>query len=947
MRAPTLRHARLWLAAAIVSTGALVTVGGTAQAAVTTDGMTQATAAASCWEAKQVRPSAVDGTYWIITPQLQVPTKIYCDMTTDGGGWAMVGRGRENWVYDYNGKGTPAQVADTVTGTAAFSPRQLDSHVIDGLLGGRRFDSFADGVRLRRAASQGGTTWQETRFTYKNRDRWTWALGAGHPIKSINLGGVAGSDVTTRDVGSDQAFKRLWTYEDAKNGYVRGFNYGQSALGTTSASSYIYSKAANGQYGTPFTQVFIRPTLRTSDLTYSAVPDSGTAATTGLAIARSGALPTSWGVAGTGSGGTGELGTETQAFAQIGNTMFVGGNFTTVQKGAAATGADQVSQPYVAAFDATTGDWISTFRPTVDGQVKSLAALPDGTLAIGGEFKNVNGQARAGLAVLDASTGATVPTAWPVIENRSSGGGIVSVRALDTDGTYLYLGGAFTHLVKGTSAAYARNLGRVRISTAAGDAAWNADLNGTVAALDVSDDKSAVYASGYFTTSKGTTADRAVAVKTASGADKVGAWQPTFSTSGSARYQQAVEQVGSKIWLGGSQHSMFSYDPQTFALQQVHITRAGGDLQAIDGGNGYVYGGCHCGDWSYDTRDYDNTTPGQTTVSWTQGDDINYVGAWDANTGAYAPDFTPRATARGGYGAWALEVAKDGTLWAGGSFTSVVRENGDNQWVGGFMRFAARDTTPPSKPTGLAVDLTGSTANVSWSASPGGADAYEVIRDNQVVGTTTSTSLTVEDAAAGDRFFVRAADTAGNRSASTTVVKAVVAASQETLVPAAATWSYWVDNARPVDADWQSGGFDASGWASGPAPLGWGSGVTTNVDVAAGQTRPIAQYYRRSFSVSNPGAYTTVTLTTRADDGIVIRVNGTEVGRKNLPAGTIAAGTYATAAPTTASAVADPLVVQIPTSLLIAGTNIITAEVHSNYRTTPTSSFEATVVGRG
>jgi hypothetical protein len=945
VRAPTLRHARPWLAAAVLAAGALVSFGGQASAAVTYDGGTQATAAASCWEIKQVKPDATDGLYWLETPQLNAPTQFYCDMTTDGGGWVLVGRGRENWVYDYNGKGTPAQVAGTVTGTGAFSPRQLDGHVINALLGGRRFDSFSDGVRLRRATNEAGTKWQESRFTFKSRDRWTWAFGAGHPVSSVTIGGSSASTGTTREVGFDQEYKRFWTYEDTKNGYVRGFNYGKDGTGSTSASSYIYSKASGGQYGTPFTQMFIRPKLRTSDVDYGTVGDSGTSAITGLSVARSGALPTSWGVTGTGSGGTGELATETQAFAQIGNRMFVGGNFTTVQKGASATGADKVAQPYVAAFDATSGDWISSFRPTVDGQVKSLSALPDGTLAIGGEFAKVNGAARAGIAVLDPSTGATVPTAWPAIENRTKGGK-VSVRALDQDGTYLYVGGAFTHFVKGTSATYARNLGRIKLSTAAADGAWNPDLNGTVDAVDVSDDKSAVYASGYFTTSKGTAADRAVALKTATGADKVAAWQPTFSTSGSARYQQAVKQVGSKVWLGGSQHSMFSYDPQTFALEEVHITKAGGDIQAIDGGNGYAYGGCHCGDWNYDTSNYDGTTPGQTNVSWTQGDDINYVGAWDAKTGAYAPDFTPRATARNGYGAWSLKVAADGTLWTGGSFTSVVRENGASQWVGGFMRFAVRDTTPPAKPSGLAVQVSGGTADVSWTASPGGADSYEVIQGNRVVGTTTSTSLKVDGATSGDRYFVRAADSAGNRSASTSVVTAAAAPVQDALVPAASTWSYWVNSAQPVAAGWQDSGYDASGWASGAAPLGWGSGVTTNVDVAAGQTRPVTQYYRRTFTVADPGSYATVTLTTRADDGIVIRVNGTEVGRKNLPAGTPAAGTYATAAPSTAAAAADPLVVQVPTSLLVAGTNVITAEVHSNYKGTPSSSFEATVVGR-
>ena len=76
MRAPTFGHARLLLAVAIVSTGALVAVSTPAQAAVVVnDSTTQA--AASCFEAKQVTSAAADGTYWILTPQLQAPTQIY------------------------------------------------------------------------------------------------------------------------------------------------------------------------------------------------------------------------------------------------------------------------------------------------------------------------------------------------------------------------------------------------------------------------------------------------------------------------------------------------------------------------------------------------------------------------------------------------------------------------------------------------------------------------------------------------------------------------------------------------------------------------------------------------------------------------------------------------------------------------------------------------------
>ena len=83
------------------------------------------------------------------------------------------------------------------------------------------------------------------------------------------------------------------------------------------------------------------------------------------------------------------LRSEVQAFAQIGNVMYVGGNFKSVQRDAAGTGA--VQQSYLAGFDVTTGEFVGGFRPVLNEQVKALTALPNGMLAVGGEFTTLNG----------------------------------------------------------------------------------------------------------------------------------------------------------------------------------------------------------------------------------------------------------------------------------------------------------------------------------------------------------------------------------------------------------------------------------------------------------------------------------------------------------------------------------------------------------------------------
>ena len=56
-------------------------------AAVVRDGLTEATAAASCWEIKQNNAQAPDGAYWLLTPTMEAPQQFFCDQTMDGGGW--------------------------------------------------------------------------------------------------------------------------------------------------------------------------------------------------------------------------------------------------------------------------------------------------------------------------------------------------------------------------------------------------------------------------------------------------------------------------------------------------------------------------------------------------------------------------------------------------------------------------------------------------------------------------------------------------------------------------------------------------------------------------------------------------------------------------------------------------------------------------------------------
>lgn len=769
-------------------------------------GRTSTDAAASCWEIKQNEPGSANGTYWLQTPKLVAPEQFYCDMTTDGGGWVLIGRGRENWRPEYRGQGTPADVRGNVTGPAAFNPRKLDGDIVDGLLDGRRVDALDDGIRVRRATNANGTSWQEARFKMVNRDRWTWSFEAEHRVGSYSFNGSSGSGGQTNNFGNDSVlrpYNRIDTRERQDQGWTRGWAYGSRVSGTSGANSYLWSRTNGAAYPRPFTQLFLRPKLTQADLSYGQIADGGTPARELPPLLQSGAEPQQWGVTGRADGDAGEHHVEAQTFAQVGDTVFVGGNFQYVQKGQNPGPGERIEQSNLAAFNVHTGEWISSFRPTFNAQVKDLIALPGGRLVVAGEFTQVNGQPAVGMVSLNPATGA-IDNSWRVaVENRLTCCA-VSVRTMDMQGGWLYLGGAFTHLQGGNQGwpAFARNGARVSISDGSADYGWNPNFNGTVFDVDASADGSRYYAVGHFTWSNEVPTDKVAVVSTEPGAALVpGLKKPQFSNS--TNYQHAITEAGDRVFVGGSQHSLFSYAASDFTLLSGNITKAGGDFQSVEEYDGAVYGTCHCEHWNYSEA----YTWSNVGTNWTQGDKISFIGAWDAASGRFQPEFNPWLNASRSQGPWGSFQDSTGTVWFSGDFTAGRRTNGAWTWLGGFVRFAPRDTSAPSRPGNLtSTNLGNGNVRLSWTGSTDdrGVAGYEILRGDRVVARTTwQTSYEVPVPGSPARYFVRAIDREGNRSASTAV---------HVVQPAAAL-------AEPRNAPRQDAGtLDESGQPDGRAP---------------------------------------------------------------------------------------------------------------------------------
>jgi hypothetical protein len=167
-----------------------------------------------------------------------------------------------------------------------------------------------------------------------------------------------------------------------------------------------------------------------------------------------------------------------------------------------------------------------------------------------------------------------------------------------------------------------------------------------------------------------------------------------------------------------------------------------------------------------------------------------------------------------------------------------------------------------------------------------------------------------------------------------------------TLVPKGAVWKYVADGSNQGTA-WKQPAFDHSAWNIGPAQLGYGEGdeATMLPVFDANGNKYITAYFRTWFGVTNRAALTNLTLNLLRDDGAVVYINGIEVVRDNMPAGTIAYNTVASVnmgGTDETNFFAHP----IDPSVLVAGANSIEVEVHQASLTSNDISFDLQLIAQ-
>ena len=159
-----------------------------------------------------------------------------------------------------------------------------------------------------------------------------------------------------------------------------------------------------------------------------------------------------------------------------------------------------------------------------------------------------------------------------------------------------------------------------------------------------------------------------------------------------------------------------------------------------------------------------------------------------------------------------------------------------------------------------------------------------------------------------------------------------------TLLPAGSEWKY---SDRGVDlhsTGWKLIDYDDSGWSTGIGVFGFGDAADTVLSFGPDSSNVYPCYYFRR-TLDAGFAPTDLKVRLLRDDGAILYINGKEVLRSNMPAGTVG---YATLASATVGGTEERAFFDyfIDASDLVAGENILAAEVHQSAATSGDLGFD-------
>jgi len=153
-------------------------------------------------------------------------------------------------------------------------------------------------------------------------------------------------------------------------------------------------------------------------------------------------------------------------------------------------------------------------------------------------------------------------------------------------------------------------------------------------------------------------------------------------------------------------------------------------------------------------------------------------------------------------------------------------------------------------------------------------------------------------------------------------------------------WKY-NDTGTDLGTSWRASGYNDSAWPSGPGLLGFedcGCLPAPGIQTSLADFDRITRYLRTEFTYNGPTAGVSLSVDLILDDGVILYLNGVELGR----VGANGVANYSdTASRTTGNAIEEANIITAGGNLLVQGRNVLAAEVHQVNTTSSDAVFGA------
>ena len=440
------------------------------------------------------------------------------------------------------------------------------------------------------------------------------------------------------------------------------------------------------------------------------------------------------------------------AQAVVGNRVYAGGRFTTARPAGAAPGTNTTPRGNLLAYDITTGALVTSFAPTLNGQVLAVTPSPDGSrIYVGGEFTEANGAARYRIAAYNTSDGSLVGSFRPSLDFR--------VRALAVTDDTVYVGGGFS-----TANGNARSrLAAFRTSDGA-LLPWAPSADAQVFSMVMAPDRSKLVVGGSFMTVNGTAAHGMTAVDPTTGA--VLPWAANTVVKNGGSDSSAINSLSADGGLvygtgfktgttSGNFEGTFAADPATGKI--VWLEDCHGDTYSNhpSGDAVYTVGHAHfCGNIGgfpstepkshHRALAFSRAATGKVARNTVSGYS-NFGGQPAPSLLTWFPEIDAGTFTGQNQGAWSVSGSGD-YIVLGGEFPRVNRTAQQ-----GLVRFAVRRIAPNDQGPRLTgsnfvptlVSQSAGTARVSWTANWDRDNellTYEVVRDGNTAAPVFKTT---------------------------------------------------------------------------------------------------------------------------------------------------------------------------------------------------------------